>query len=141
MQQRLLVKFSCNSPTLYLIALLRALLVVRSFVLEWWVVATTLSHLHFSLHKDIFNYKDINCFSFFNNNNIFFMLNIYSDNYQFALKYLKNTETNLQNILIIASNFNIRNNIWNSLYLFHLIHSNFLFDIADSLDLKLFIHI
>ena len=69
------------------------------------------------------------------------MLNIYSDNYQFALKYLKNTETNLQNILIIASDFNIRNNIWDSLYPFHLIHSNFLFDIADSLDLKLFIPI
>ena len=43
MQWGLLVEFSCNSPTLYLIALLRALLVVRSFVLEWWVVATTLS--------------------------------------------------------------------------------------------------
>ena len=41
MQQGLLVKFSCNSPTLYLIPLLRALLVVRSFVLEWQVVATT----------------------------------------------------------------------------------------------------
>ena len=42
MQRGLLVEFSCNSPTLYLIALLRALLVVRSFVLEWQVVATTL---------------------------------------------------------------------------------------------------
>ena len=41
MQRGLLVEFSCNSPTLYLIALLRALLVVRSFVLEWRVVATT----------------------------------------------------------------------------------------------------
>jgi len=41
MQQGLLVKFSCNSPTLYLIAHWRALLVVRSFVLEWRVVATT----------------------------------------------------------------------------------------------------
>ena len=41
MQRGLLVEFSCNSPTLYLIAHWRALLVVRSFVLEWWVVATT----------------------------------------------------------------------------------------------------
>ena len=40
MQRELLVEFSCNSPTLYLIALLRALLIVRSFVLEWRVVAT-----------------------------------------------------------------------------------------------------
>ena len=69
------------------------------------------------------------------------MLNVYSDDYQFALKYLKNTEANLQNILIIASDFNIRDNIWDSSYSFHLIHSKFLFDIANSLDLKLFIPI
>ena len=41
MQRGLLVEFSCNSPIRYLIAHWRALLVVRSFVLEWWVVATT----------------------------------------------------------------------------------------------------
>ena len=41
MQRGLLVKFSCNSPIRYLIAHWRALLVVRSFVLEWRVVATT----------------------------------------------------------------------------------------------------
>jgi len=35
-------------PTLYLIALLRALLIVRSFVLEWRVVATTMSIYHAS---------------------------------------------------------------------------------------------
>jgi len=34
MTRGLLVKFSCNSPTLYLIAHWRALLVVRSFVFE-----------------------------------------------------------------------------------------------------------
>ena len=43
MQWELLVEFSCNSPTLYLIAHWRALLIVRSFVLEWRVVATTLA--------------------------------------------------------------------------------------------------
>jgi len=42
MQRGLLVEFSCNSPTCYLIAHWRALLVVRSFVLEWRVVATTI---------------------------------------------------------------------------------------------------
>jgi len=47
MQQGLLVKFSCNFPIRYLIAHWRALLVVRSFVLEWRVVATTscMSHI------------------------------------------------------------------------------------------------
>ena len=43
MQRGLLVEFSCNSPTLYLIAHWRALLVVRSFVLEWRVVVITVS--------------------------------------------------------------------------------------------------
>jgi len=78
-----------------------------------WVISyinTYLSHMCFSLRKDIFNYRDICCFFFFNNGNTFFTINIYSDNYQSALKYLKDTETNIWNILIMASNFNIRDN-------------------------------
>jgi len=39
------------------------------------------------------------------------MLNVYSDDYQSALKYLKDTKVNLWNVLIIASDFNIRNSI------------------------------
>jgi len=39
------------------------------------------------------------------------MLNVYSDDYQSALKYLKDTKVNLRNVLIIASDFNIRNSI------------------------------
>lgn len=35
------------------------------------------------------------------------MMNIYSDLSQMALKYLKNTEVNLQNILVMAGDFNI----------------------------------
>ena len=34
-----------------------------------------LVNLHFSLHKNIFNHKDIYCFFFFNNRNTFFLLN------------------------------------------------------------------
>jgi len=44
----------------------------------------------FSLWKDMLNYKDICCFSFFNNGTIFFMINVYFDNNQSALKYFKN---------------------------------------------------
>ena len=62
----------------------------------------------FSLRKNIFDYKDINCFSFFNNSNIFFMINAYSDDHKSALKYLKNTETNLYNTLVMVGDFNIR---------------------------------
>ena len=65
------------------------------------------------------------------------MLNVYSDDHQTTLKYLKNTKVNLQNILIMADDFNIRNSIWDPFYPFHLSHSNSLLQIADSLDLKL----
>jgi len=54
-----------------------------------------LFNLCFSLWKDIFNYRDICCFSFFNNRDIFFLLNVYSDANQSALKYLKNTKANI----------------------------------------------
>ena len=37
-------------------------------------------------------------------------INIYSDNQQTILKYLKDTEVNLNNVLIIIMNFNIRDN-------------------------------
>jgi len=71
-------------------------------------INTWLFYIHFSLRKDIFDHKDINCFSFFNNDDIFFMVNAYSYDYQSALKYLKNTEATLYNVLVMASNFNIR---------------------------------
>jgi len=45
---------------------------------------------------------------FFNDSDIFFMINIYSDDHQSALKYFKDTEVNLHNVLIMARNFNIR---------------------------------
>ena len=36
------------------------------------------------------------------------MINIYSDEYQLVLKYLKNTEVNICNVLVLTGNFNIR---------------------------------
>ena len=38
-----------------------------------------------------------------------FLINVYSDNQQSTLKYLKNTEVNLNNIIIMTEDFNIRN--------------------------------
>ena len=46
----------------------------------------------FSFHKDILNHRDISLVSFFNNNDVFYLMNVYSDSSQIALKYLKNTE-------------------------------------------------
>ena len=96
-----------------------------------------LTRLHFSLRKDIFNYKNINLVSFFNNRSIYFLINIYSDNYQSALKYLKDTKINLNNVLIIIGDFNIRGNDWNLLYLHYSIYPESLKDTANSLNLGL----
>jgi len=65
------------------------------------------------------------------------MINVYSDNYQSALNYLKNTKANLHNILIMASDFNIRDSDFDSSYPFHSVHSNTWLNITDLFGLKL----
>ena len=54
-----------------------------------------------------------------------------------ALKYLKNTEINLNNILIMTGDFNIRNNNWNPAYLHYSIFADTLREIAISFNLEL----
>jgi len=88
--------------------------------------------------KRHFHYRNISCFSFFNNDNIYFLINIYSDSSQTALKYLKNTEANINNILIIAEGLNIRDNSWDPFFPYHSSHCDLLTDIADSMDLCVF---
>ena len=39
-----------------------------------------------------------------------FIINILSDDQQTTLKYLKDTEVNLNNVLIMTDDFNIRDN-------------------------------
>ena len=96
-----------------------------------------LSSFCISLYKDIYNHRDISLISFFNNNSIFFLINIYLDSSQSALKYLKDTEANINNVLVMTGNFNIRDNLWDPNYPHHSIHSDLLFDIADLLYLGL----
>ena len=98
-------------------------------------------HSQFSLRKDLINHRDINLISFFNSSIIYFTINIYSDNQQAALKYLKNTEINLNNALIITGNLNIRNNNWDLAYLHHSIYANTFKEITDSFSLELSISI
>ena len=83
-----------------------------------------LLHFWFSLWKDIFNHRNISCISFFNCGSIYFLINIYSDLSQTALKYLKNTEANINNILIMTGDFNIRDNSWDPLFPHHSSHCN-----------------
>jgi len=60
-----------------------------------------LSVFCFSLWKNIYNHRDILPVFFFNNNKVFFLINIYSDLLQLALKYLKDTEVDVYNVLVI----------------------------------------
>jgi len=68
---------------------------------------------------------------------MYFILNVYLDNQQNALKYLKNTKVNLNNILIMTEDFNIRDSDWNPLYSHYLSYSDILREIADNLNLDL----
>jgi len=61
---------------------------------------------------------------------------INDDNYS-ALKYLKNTEANICNVLIMVGNFNIRDSDWDLSYSFHSSYSNILVEIVDFFDLTL----
>ena len=65
------------------------------------------------------------------------MINIYLDSSQSALKYLNDTEVNTSSVPIITGDFNIGDSIWNPDFPHHLLHSNILFKVADSLYLEL----
>ena len=76
------------------------------------------------------------CFSFFNYVLIFFLINVYLDLSQIALKYLKDTEVNIS-ILIITGDFNIRDSFWDSNFLYHSSYRDTLFEITDFFGLEL----
>jgi len=65
-------------------------------------------------------------------------MNIYSDFSQMALKYLKNTKSNINNALIITSDFNIEDNIWNSLFSHYSVYNDTLTDITNFLNICLY---
>ena len=70
-----------------------------------------LSSLRFLLRKDIINHRDIILISFFNNNTCYYIINVYSDSSHSALKYLKDTEVNIDNVLLMTGDFNIRDSL------------------------------
>ena len=53
------------------------------------------------------------------------------------MKYLKNTKVNINNILIITGDFNIRNSIWDPDFPHHLLYKDILFEVANSFQLDL----
>jgi len=66
---------------------------------------------YFSLYNDIINHRNILLISFLNDYVCYYIMNIYSNSSYIALKYLKNTEVNIDNILVMTGNFNIRDSL------------------------------
>ena len=93
--------------------------------------------LRFLLCKDIINHRDISLISFFNNNVCYYIMNVYSDSSHTVLKYLKDTEVNIENVLLMTGDFNIRDSLWDSDFPFHSSVSDDLIIIADSFNLSL----
>jgi len=93
--------------------------------------------LRFLLRKDIFNHCDISLISFINNDVCHYILNVYSDSSHSALKYLKDTEVNIDNVLLMTGDFNIRDSLWDPSFPFHSLISDDLIMIADSFNLAL----
>ena len=75
--------------------------------------------------------------SFINDHIYYFIINIYSDLSHLALKYLKNTEVNIDNILIMTGDFNIRDSLWDTSFSYHSFISDDLLIIANSFNLAL----
>jgi len=68
-------------------------------------------------------------------------MNVYSDSSYSMIKYLKNTEINICNILVMTGDFNIHNSLWDPSFLHRLSISNDLIIIADSFNLNLSVSI
>ena len=64
-------------------------------------------------------------------------MNVYSDSSHSALKYFKDTKVNIDNVLIMIGDFNIRDSLWDLSFPFHSPISDNLIIIADSLNLTL----
>ena len=64
-------------------------------------------------------------------------MNIYSDSSHSTLKYLKDTEVNISNLLIMPGDFNIKDNIWDPSFPHHSVISDNFMTIADLFNLEL----
>ena len=62
---------------------------------------------------------------------------MYSDSSHTTLKYLKNTEVNIDNVLVMTGDFNIRDSLWDISFPYHSFISDNLIIIVDSFNLAL----
>ena len=96
-----------------------------------------LKPFRFLFRKDLFDHRDINLISFICNDTLHYILNIYSDSSHSALKYLKDTEVSISQVLLMIGDFNIRDNLWDPLFPHHSSISDDLMMIVDLFDLAL----
>ena len=64
-------------------------------------------------------------------------MNVYSDLSHTTLKYLKNAEANINNVVLITGDFNIRDSLWDSSFPFYSSINNDLIILVDSFNLAL----
>jgi len=64
-------------------------------------------------------------------------MNVYSDSSHLVSKYLKDTEVNINNLLIMTGDFNIRDSLWDLSFPYYSSISDNLIIIADSFNLDL----
>jgi len=75
---------------------------VATYINKW------LLKLRFSLYLDIIDHHDINVLAFHNKQELSFIINIYSDSNQIALQLPHQSIRNLENIVIMKDDFDIR---------------------------------
>jgi len=66
--------------------------------------------MRFTLRPNIINHQDINVLVFYSGQHINYIINIYSDDNQNALKFLNQNIINLNDTIVIIGDFNIRDN-------------------------------
>ena len=89
------------------------------------------------LRTDLIDHRDINLISLQINHKCSYAINVYSDDQQTAIKHLWDHEINIDNILIMAGDFNICDSNWDPSFPHHSTHTNDLMIIADNFDLDI----
>jgi len=67
-----------------------------------------LARMRFALRLDIINHQDINILAFHNNRDTNYIINIYSDSNQTTLQALQKSMSNIDKIIILTGDINIR---------------------------------
>jgi len=93
--------------------------------------------MRFTLKPNIINHRDINILAFHSGQHINYIINVYSDDNQNALKFLNQNIIDLNNTIVMTSDFNIRDNNWDPNYPHYSIHTKDLVTLAESLGLEL----